>query len=80
MRMELRAWPLAFAFSRTGRYLAALDELGAVRRRPLQSADLVAQVCTRLRTNLSAADWSRFMPADYRPTCEELPTAPPERQ
>jgi len=80
-RMELPAKPLALAFSRSGRHVAALDERGVLRRWPLRPADQVAQACTRLRSNLSAADWSRFMPDDgYRATCSKLPMAAAERQ
>lgn len=80
-RMELRVKPRAFAFSPSGRYVAALDERGVLRRWPLRPADLVAQACSRLRSNLSAADWSRFMPEEaYRATCSTLPVAAAERQ
>lgn len=80
-RMELHVKPLAFAFSLSGAHVAALNERGVLRRWPLRAGDLVAQACTRLRTNLSAADWSRFMPDEpYRPTCTKLPVAAEERQ
>jgi len=80
-RMELPAKPRALAFSRSGRHVAALDERGVLRRWPLRPGDLVAQACTRLRSNLSAAEWSRFMPEEgYRATCSKLPMAAAERQ
>lgn len=80
-RMELPARPLAFAFSPSSRHVAALDSRGVVRRWPLQPADLVAQACSRLRANMSQADWSRFMlDQPYRATCASLPKAAAARE
>ncbi len=80
-RMELPAAPRALAFSPTGRYVAALDARGLLRYWPLRTADLVAQACSRLRSNMAAADWARFTPEEaYRATCDKLPTAADQRQ
>ena len=80
-RMELPAKARAIAFSPRSRYVAALGDDGVLRRWPLRYADLLAQACARLASNMTHSDWQRFAPAEpYRPTCDKLPVAAEEQR
>lgn len=80
-RMELPATAHAIAFSPGSRHVAVLGADGVLRRWPLGYADLLAQACARLASNMARSDWQRFTPAEpYRPTCGKLPAAPEERR
>jgi hypothetical protein len=41
---------------------------------PRTEADMIAEACDRVSRNLSADEWSRFLPGQpYRATCDNRP-------
>ena len=80
-RMEVPAAIRAITFGPGARHVAALGDDGVLRHWPLRYADLLAQACARLSSNMTRSDWQRFAPAEpYRPTCAVLPVAPEEQR
>ena len=79
--MEMPAGVRAITFGPGNRHVAALGADGVLRRWPLRYADLLAQACSRLASNMSHSDWQRFAPSEpYRATCDKLPAAPEEER
>jgi hypothetical protein len=65
----------ALGFSPDNRHLAVLSDQGTVSIALLRPRDLIAQTCARLRTNISADDWARFVGREpYRVLCPHLET------
>ncbi len=80
-RMDMPGDTRAIAFSPSGHYVGALAADGVLQVWPLRYADLLAQACARVASNMAAGDWERFVPGKpYRPTCDKLPAAPEARR
>jgi len=60
----------ALALSATARYLATLEGDGRARLWLLRYDDLIAAACARLRSNLSAPNWERYIGGEpYEAAC-----------
>jgi WD40 repeat protein len=69
----------AAAFSNDGRYLLTRTDERSAALWTWRSSDLRDEACGRLSSNLSHAEWSRWLPnQDYRLTCPHLPVGKEE--
>ncbi len=69
----------AVAFSPDGKYLATASSDKTARVHFLKPEDLIDEACSRLRRNLTAEEWERYMNLDleqYHKTCDNLPVHP----
>jgi len=72
-------WVWGVAFSADGKYLATASADKTARVHFLNSQDLINEACSRLRRNLTADEWQRYMNLDlrqYKKTCDNLPVHP----
>ncbi len=69
----------AVAFSSDGKYLATASKDSTVRVHLYKPQDLISEACHRLRRNLTAEEWERYINLDlnkYHKTCDNLPVHP----
>jgi len=70
---------LAVSFSPDGPYLATASADNTARLHFFEPEDLINEACRRLRRNLTADEWQRYMNLDlnqYHKTCDNLPVHP----
>ena len=78
-RISHDGWVFDVAISADGKYLATTSQDKTARVHLFKAGALVKEACRRLRRNLTADEWERYMNLDlnkYHKTCDNLPVHP----